>query len=90
MQEDVKDLYKSLDKVWPQNNKWYDYTQQIINSFIYQNMNLYLSDNSIYLNAGSGGTTYNLSGQCYHVDIAPNLIKNLPNSFVSSIENLPF
>lgn len=90
MQENVKDLYMSVNKAWPYNNKWYDYTQKKINSFIYQNTPKYIDDNSTYLNAGSGGTTYNLPGQCYHVDIARNLIENLPNFFVSSIENLPF
>ena len=43
------------------------------------------------LNAGSGGSIYNgISGKFFHVDISDKFIKELPNSYVASIENLPF
>lgn len=43
------------------------------------------------LNAGSGGECYDgLRGDFFHVDISEKFIKNLKNSFVSSVEQLPF
>lgn len=48
-----------------------------------------LSHESIYLNAGSGGSEYELQGLCHHVDIAENLISKFERYTVASIENLP-
>lgn len=88
--ESAKEIYSYMDKVWPDNNSWYDYTHKIIINFIESNLFSRLNDKSIYLNAGSGGSVYNLPGICYHVDVAENLIKSLLNHFVASIEKLPF
>ena len=91
MQEkSAKELYSLLEKVWPENNRWYDYTKKSISKFIYKNLSTILNKDSIYLNAGSGGSNYELLGTCYHVDIASNLIKNFQHSYVCSIEKLPF
>lgn len=86
----TKDIYSSMNKVWPDNNPWYDYLHQSIISFVEEKLSQNLTDKNIYLNAGSGGSTYQLPGTCYHVDIAPNLIQHLTHSYVASIENLPF
>ena len=88
--ENTREIYSSMNSVWPKNNRWYDYTHHTIIDFIESNLSNKLHSNSIYLNAGSGGSIYNLPGKCFHVDIAENLIKSFPYYYVSSIENLPF
>lgn len=88
--EETKEIYSTLEKVWPDHNRWYDHTRQTIIRFTENNLAPLLNDESLYLNAGSGGSKYNLPGKCYHVDIAENLIKALPNHYVASIEKLPF
>lgn len=88
--ESPLEIYSSLECVWPQHNNWYDYTHQIIVQFTETELAPVLNRTSTILNAGSGGSTYNIPGIFYHVDIAENLIKNLPNHYVTSIENLPF
>lgn len=88
--QNAKEIYSSMDNVWPDNNQWYDYTHRTIIEFIENNLSHKLHTQNIYLNAGSGGSVYNLAGKCYHVDIAENLIHSLPNHYVASIENLPF
>ena len=84
----VKELYNNVKSAWPENNAWYDYTQKRILNFISSNLSI-TSDMKI-LNAGSGGTTYNLKCDMYHVDLAENLIKKFPKYYVSSIEKMPF
>ena len=89
-EESTEEIYKSINSVWPQNNRWYDYTHQKIIQFILTSLKNRLNMCSVYLNAGSGGSTYDLPGTCYHVDIAESLIHHFPNYVVASIENLPF
>lgn len=85
----TKKLYDEAEQIWPDNNSWYDYTHNRIISFI-NNSNIF-SSNSKILNAGSGGSVYeNIDGEFYHVDLSDKFIKNLPNNFVASIEDLPF
>lgn len=88
--ESPLEIYSSLENVWPDNNKWYDYTHKVIVQFIENELAPKLNKTSTILNAGSGGSVYNVPGIFYHVDIAENLIKNLPHHYVASIENLPF
>ena len=91
MQEkSTEEIYNSVSIVWPQNNRWYDYTHKKIIQFILASLKNRLNERSVYLNAGSGGSTYDIPGTCYHVDIAENLICHFPNYVVASIENLPF
>lgn len=89
-EESAKEIYSALNKVWPENNYWYDYTLERIVSFIVQNFSQMLDCESIYLNAGSGGTTYDIPGCCYHIDIAPNLLKGLTHAYIASVEKTPF
>ena len=89
-EESTEEIYKSINSVWPQNNRGYDHTHQKIIQFILTSLKNRLNMCSVYLNAGSGGSTYDLPGTCYHVDIAENLIHHFPNYVVASIENLPF
>lgn len=89
-EEHTEDIYTSMNSVWPENNRWYDYTHKKIIEFVLASLQNRLDKSSTYLNAGSGGSVYDLPGICYHVDIAKNLIYKLPNHVVASIENLPF
>ena len=88
--EKTKEIYSKLDIVWPQDNIWYTYLHNKIINYVQEKLISRLSAKDFYLNAGSGGSTYDLAGTCYHVDIAENLIRELPNSFVASIEKMPF
>ena len=49
-----------------------------------------LTDASVYVNVGSGGSSYDLAGICYHVDIVENLIRHFPYHTVASVENMPY
>lgn len=89
-QENPQKIYSQMDSVWPENNRWYNYTHSCILNFIDTHLYSKLSDNSVYLNAGSGGSEYKLKGTCHHVDIAENLIRNFNLYTVASIEDLPF
>lgn len=81
-------LYNKMKKVWP-DNSWYSYTQNIILNFIYKYKPLFKVNSSI-INAGSGGTVYDLNGTIYHVDLAKNLLDGLQHSVIASIENIPY
>lgn len=88
--ENTREIYSSMDKVWPDNSIWYNHVHRTIINFVEKSLSQTLTNDSIYLNAGSGGSTYNLPGTCYHVDIAENLIKDKKYHYVASIEQLPF
>lgn len=89
--DSVRDLYNKMQEIWPENDKWYQYTYTQISSFLQKTALKYHFTNDLsILNAGSGGNTYNLPGIHYHIDIADQKLKNIPNSFIGSIEDLPF
>lgn len=85
----TQEIYNQMKCIWPQDNSWYDFTHLQILEFIYKYNRLFNTDDKV-LNAGSGGTVYNIRGNMYHVDLATNLIKHLPNAYTSSIEKMPF
>ena len=85
----TKLLYDRMPSIWP-NDPWYNYTHNVIKRFIYSHKNVFEEDHCI-LNAGSGGECYDgIKGTIYHVDISDRFIKNLPKSYVASVEHLPF
>lgn len=88
--KDTKEIYDRMNKVWPDDNKWYTYLHKSIIDYIEKNFSKHLDNSSIYLNAGSGGSVYNIPGTCYHVDISDRLINYLPHAYICSVENLPF
>lgn len=88
-EESTRQLYNKIENVWPEDNRWYMYTRDKIVKFIYQNTHTCNTGTKI-LNAGSGGSIYDIGGTIFHVDIAENLIQHLENSYISSIEDLPF
>lgn len=81
--EKVKQFYEEVNDVW-QKDKWYTYSRKIIEKFI---LNQNIPTNHYILNAGSGGSVYNLSNKMEHLDLAENKINIFPNYTVGSIEN---
>ena len=77
-----------MSKAWPSDDPWYDYTRNVIYNFIMSNASI-TSDAKV-LNAGSGGSTYGLKTEMYHVDLADKLIEKFPKHYVCSVENMPF
>lgn len=89
-EQNCKNLYNDIDNAWPDKSTWYDYTRSKISDFLIQHLKRITTWEDKILNAGSGGTTYDIKGYYYHVDVANKRIENLKNSFVASIENMPF
>lgn len=85
--EDVKGFYEHVEEVWPEDDRWHQYSKKQIFSYISK---LKYSENAYILNAGSGGSNYHLSQKMMHVDIARNKIDCFPEYIVSSIEEMPF
>lgn len=81
----LKEFYETCNKVWPDDNKWYEYTCKQIRKTVCKYIN-----NGEILNAGSGGSTYGLPFNMYHVDIAENKIEKYKDHLVANIEVLPF
>lgn len=87
-QEKIKHFYNNVSNVWGSNDPWHEYSQEVIRKCL---ANQTFFKNSVVLNAGSAGNTYNIDCELmYHVDIANEKIKHLENAIVASIENLPF
>ena len=64
-------------------------TTTFIDKFV--NKTLYnFNEESLILNAGSGGKRYNTKANQYHIDIAENTLKNSSNAFVGNITQMPF
>lgn len=82
----IRNFYEGVDCVWPLDDKWHEHNQKEIKKFIHQ----FSFDNCKILNAGSGGNSYGLNNEMYHIDIAENKIKNQKHHFVCSIEQMPF
>ena len=85
----TKKIYNNLDDVWPKNNSWYKYTHDTIYSYVRKEMSTLQISSPIVLNAGSGGSNYDLNIDMYHLDIASNLICDLPNKIIASVEQIP-
>lgn len=87
-QDKIKLFYNNIPNVWWENDPWHEYSKKIITAYI-KNKDFFR--NSIVLNAGSAGNSYDINcGTMYHVDIADEKIKGINNAVVASIENLPF
>ncbi len=87
-QNQLKEFYNNIEDVWDNNDFWHPYSKKIINTFL-DRLNFF--DNSIVLNAGSGGNDYGIScKKMWHIDIADKKIENLENFIVASVEDIPF
>lgn len=89
--EDIAKMYNEMDEIWPDDDKWYNYTHNCVVKYIdSQKQLMNLTEKSLVLNLGSGGNEYNIDGIHYHVDIAEEKIKHCKNYIVSTAENIPF
>ena len=87
----IRDLYNNMPEIWPENDKWYTYTHDQIEKYLKKYAEREkISDTMMVLDAGSGGNTYGIPGDHYHIDVAYEKIKHLPNAFLASVEKMPF
>lgn len=85
-EEEVRELYESVESVWPSNDKWHLYSKNQIESYLHAQK---WSADEYVLNAGSGGNSYQLSVNMHHRDLAKNKIAIFDDYSVGSIETLP-
>ncbi len=89
--DSVKNMYNDMKEIWPHDDKWYQYTYSQISKFLHSiALKHNFNNQTEILNAGSGGNTYNIPGIHYHIDIADQKLKNIPNAYIGNIENMPF
>ena len=86
-QKIIRELYNESNCVWPSDDLWHSYTKTVIESKVYSWIASSTSD--LILNAGSGGTEYNIPGTMVHLDIAEKKIKTLPKYIIGSVEDIP-
>lgn len=87
-ERNVQLQYNSMTSTWPNGNPWYDYTKKIICGFVMSNAPI--THDMKILNAGSGGSTYGITEEMYHVDLVGREIEKFPKHYVSSILHMPF
>lgn len=85
--EQIKELYETVENVWPKDDMWHTYSKRKIESFL---MKQAWQQSDYILNAGSGGNNYGLNLNMHHRDIAKNKIEQFDDYSVGSIEYLPF
>ncbi|MCH5185592.1 MAG: class I SAM-dependent methyltransferase, partial [Oscillospiraceae bacterium] len=88
--EEIKKFYTEQTVVWPENDKWHMHTHCYINDYVSDKINSIYKKNMKILNAGSGGNTYGLTQEMYHIDVADNKIKHFPLYSKASIEDIPY
>lgn len=86
-QKTVQALYNEVVEIWPKDDKWHLYTKSIIEKKLYKWTNT--NSQTYILNAGSGGTEYNIEGRLCHLDIADKKISEKKEFIVSSIDEIP-
>lgn len=87
-EEKIRSFYNSVSDVWANGDPWHDYSKRVISTYLSKQSVFY---NTIVLNAGSAGNTYNIDcRKMYHIDIAEEKLKNINNAFIASIEKTPF
>lgn len=87
IQEQAKENYKNYNSNGE--DLWHDITGEIINSFVYKEVDNIDNENIIILNAGSGGVSYYTKGKIINLDIVEDNIKEFENHIVSSITDIP-
>lgn len=85
--EHIRLLYNDAEQIWPQDDPWHLYVKKIITKYVLKWCKSF-SDNYI-LNAGSGGTDYDIKGEICHLDIADKKISDKKNYVVGTIEDIP-
>lgn len=76
---------------WPENDVWHRYTFISEKSTVESWLSKVTKDDMMILNAGSGGTNYEIKGTIIHLDIIETYIKTHTHYIVGSVEqiNLP-
>ena len=85
--EQIRELYNQVDSVWPEKDLWHSYTKKTIETKVYEWTDTKETD--LILNAGSGGTIYDIKGSWVHLDIVENKINKFEKYIVGSIESIP-
>lgn len=89
--KEITDFYNEQEEVWPDNDGWHEYSRQRIVTFVSEKVAGYhLSEGQRILNAGSGGVTYGITHEMYHLDVAENKIKQFPKYITGSVDKIPF
>lgn len=88
--ENIRRFYTNLENVWPKNNRWHHYTHKTIDTFVKEHIKSIDDINQKIINIGSGGNTYGLKQEMYHMDIAENKICHFPHYAVGSADKIPF
>lgn len=88
--EYIREFYSNQKEVWPKDEQWHIYTHTTISDFVKQHIEKKGREKWKILNCGSGGMTYGLSCDMYHMDIVENKICHFPNWKVASAEEIPF
>ncbi len=89
--EQLTEFYSNLEEVWPKDDKWHVYTHSTISDFVKRHIEKKKGFEKLkILNCGSGGMTYGLSCDMYHMDIVKNKICHFPHWKVASAEQIPF
>lgn len=83
---EVKNLYESVDCVWPQDDNWHLYSKSQIENYLKRQN---FKPNTYTLNAGSGGNDYGLALNMHHRDLAANKVNCFNDYSLGSIEQLP-
>lgn len=84
----VENFYDSTGLAWEED--YYNlFTKSFLTDYVFKKLRN-IPSNSHILNAGSGGTIYDIPGTLYHLDITKKLIQNLPNHKVGTIEKIPY
>lgn len=89
--KNLQRFYSNLENVWPDNDRWHIYTHLSISDFVKKHVENITDYKKLkILNCGSGGITYGLDCDMYHMDIVENKISAFPHWKVASAEKIPF
>lgn len=87
IEEEVKDNYSNYSV--EEEDPWHHEVEKVIRKRVLKAINKYTNENSVILNAGSGGETYPVKGKIINLDIVDTNIKQFPNYLVSSVTDIP-
>ena len=89
-QQKVRQRFNNERVIWPEDNSWSSHSAASIEKLVHEALNIPSLNNNVILNAGSGGSSYNLKEEnIIHYDI---VAKRLPplNSVLGTVERMPF
>ena len=87
--EIVRGLYNSSEHAWPTDDPWHRETRTSLTQIVEQILLTKCTSDAKVLNAGCGGTLYDLPGVFYDCDIAENTISQSAHPVIASVEKLP-